>query len=188
MVPTPSPALLRALRSTETIRCTTSFPHNLRIPHASIRPPCRHPSLLSRSLSTTSHFRHPPPPTVPSPTSSNLESPTPSSAPSSTARGPPSTESTQTDFSAMDIFTNTPAPTNSIDACLSDGFHLDNGVKISGGDGLLLVGGEAFTWRPWEAASGEGRGGERLTNKKGQWEVGEMGWGVLGAVWPKPGM
>lgn len=81
----------------------------------------------------------------------------------------------------MDVFSNAPAPTASIDACISDGFHLDNGVKITGGSGLLLVSGEAFAWRPWEAG---GRG--RLLNKKGQWDTGEGAWGVLGLVWPKP--
>lgn len=81
----------------------------------------------------------------------------------------------------MDVFSNAPSPTASIDACLPDGFHLDNGVKITGGAGLLLVSGEAFAWRPWEAG---GRG--RLLNGRGQWDTGEGAWGLLGLVWPKP--
>ncbi|KAI9880826.1 MAG: hypothetical protein M1830_000262 [Pleopsidium flavum] len=79
-----------------------------------------------------------------------------------------------------------PAPTTSIDACLSDGFHLDSGLKIGGGSGCLLLAGEAFTWRPWEAF---GKGGEEKTkmlNGKGQWDVQKEAWGVLDLVWPKP--
>lgn len=77
----------------------------------------------------------------------------------------------------------TPAPSTSIDACLWDGFHLNSGVKIGGGSGALLVAGEAFAWRPWEA------GGEmRMVNGLGQWEVHDEVWGVLELLWPKPGM
>lgn len=56
---------------------------------------------------------------------------------------------------------------------------------------MLLVNGEAFGWCPWEAEGGVGVAGEgqkRLVNGKGQFEVGEAAWGVLGLVWPKPGM
>lgn len=49
---------------------------------------------------------------------------------------------------------------------------------------MLLVNGEAFGWCPWEA----GDGGMRLVNGKGQFEVEEGAWGLLGLVWPKPGM
>ncbi len=110
--------------------------------------------------------------------------------PPSTDRGPPSVEDTQTDFGNMNVLGNTPAPTTSIDACLSDGFHLDNGLKIGGGSGCLLVAGEAFSWRPW-GASGKGEEEEekrRMLNGKGQWDVQNDVWGVLDLVWPKPGM
>jgi hypothetical protein len=76
-----------------------------------------------------------------------------------------------------------PSPSTSIDACLWDGFHLDSGVKITGGTGVLLVAGEAFNWRPWEA----GRGNLKLVNARGQWDVDDEAWGLLGLVWPKPG-
>jgi len=99
-------------------------------------------------------------------------------------RGPPSKEDTQTDFSSLDILGNTPAPSTSIDACLWDGFHFNSGVKITGGTGVLLVGGEAFSWRPWLA----GKGDMKLVNEKGQWEVDDVAWGLLELVWPKPGM
>ncbi|KAI9730666.1 MAG: hypothetical protein M1834_005634 [Cirrosporium novae-zelandiae] len=69
--------------------------------------------------------------------------------PSSASELPRSEEETQTDFTAMDVLSQTPAPATSIDACLHDGFHLSNGMKITGGDGILLVDGEAFRWRPW---------------------------------------
>ena len=108
---------------------------------------------------------------------------------SNTDRGPVSKEDTQTDFGSMNVLGNTPPPTTSIDACLTDGFHLDNGLKIGGGSGCLLVAGEAFSWRPWEAvgkAGSSNRGG--MINAKGQWAVSKEAWGVLDLVWPKPGV
>ncbi|KAL3474217.1 hypothetical protein BJX99DRAFT_232128 [Aspergillus californicus] len=104
--------------------------------------------------------------------------------PSSHDRGPPSQEDTQTDFAALNVLGSVPAPTTAVDACLDDGFHLDNGVKITGGDGVLLVGGEAFAWRPWMGKEGGERNG--MVNGKGQFEVDEQVWGVLGLVWPRP--
>ena len=103
----------------------------------------------------------------------------------STDRGPISDESTQTDFGALDVLGNATPPTTAIDACLSDGFHLDNGVKITHGSGCLLVAGEAFSWRPWETIQ-SGRSG--MINKKGQWEIAKESWGILDLVWPKPGI
>ena len=166
----PSIPLLRALRTTATTG-TTLRPHHQTPHHLYSHRPHHPPQPLlfpftSRPLSTTHH----------------LLSSTPTTVPQTKDRGPTSTESTQTDFSAMDVFSNAPAPTASIDACLSDGFHLDNGVKITSGSGLLLVAGEAFMWRPWEAG---GRG--RLLNRRGQWGMAVEAWGVLGLVWPKPG-
>lgn len=108
-----------------------------------------------------------------------------SKPPKSRDRGPKSDEDTQTDFSALDVLRNTAAPATSIDATTSDGFALNNQMRVSG-CGLLLVGGEAFRWRPW-VGKGEGAGTARLTNAKGQWEVEQSGWGVLELVWPKPG-
>ena len=89
----------------------------------------------------------------------------------------------------MNVLGNMPPPMTAIDACLSDGFHLDNGVKITDGAGVLLVGGEAFAWTPWlepEGAASKGRG--NMINQKGQWEVSRDSWGVLDLMWPKPGM
>lgn len=91
----------------------------------------------------------------------------------------------------MDVLASAPVPATAVEVCHADGFSLNSGVRISGGDGALLVGGEAFVWRPWEAGSGGGRGEKRgvrrLVNEKGQWEVAEEVWGALGLLWPRPG-
>jgi NADH dehydrogenase [ubiquinone] 1 alpha subcomplex assembly factor 3 len=60
-------------------------------------------------------------------------------------------------------------------------------VKIPGGSGVLLVAGEAFAWSPWEAKKGK-EGALNLVNAKGQFDVEDESWGLLGLVWPKPGM
>ncbi|PSN65189.1 hypothetical protein BS50DRAFT_575253 [Corynespora cassiicola Philippines] len=116
--------------------------------------------------------------------------------PKSRDRGPKSNEDTQTDFGALDVLRNTPPPATAIDACTHDGFALNNQVRVSG-CGVLLVGGEAFRWRPWLRSDGkEGTVAEggvrddvmagRLLNAKGQWEVPDKSWGILELVWPKP--
>lgn len=99
-----------------------------------------------------------------------------------------------TDISALNVLADVAAPTTAIDACLDDGFHLDNGVKITNGDGCLLVDGEVFRWRPWIAADGKKSQGQSpvgagigMINEKGQWEVTDEVWGILKLVWPKPG-
>lgn len=122
-------------------------------------------------------------------------------APKSKDRGPASKEDTQTDFGALDVLGGMPPPTTGIDACMDDGFALNNGLRITGA-GVILVGGEAFKWRPWvrpgrpEGTIGEGAAGDdikgvssmsgKLKNAKGQWEADKMVWGALDLVWPKP--
>lgn len=91
---------------------------------------------------------------------------------------------------SFDVFGDIVAPMTAVDACLQDGFHLNNGVKVTGGDGCLLIDGEVFAWRPWEAGK---KGNEDVSpngmiNSKGQWEVADEAWGVLKLLWPKPGM
>jgi len=54
-------------------------------------------------------------------------------------------------------------------------------VKITGGKGVLLVGGEAFEWCPWLAGKTM-----EVVNGKGQWEVPDKAWGLLEVLWPKP--
>src|SRR6266536_2173583 len=150
----------------------------------------RYSRLATRHVSTTKH-RTPLSRTCPLTHREFSTTPHPSQSspkPQSHDRGPPSTEDTQTDFGTLNVLGNTPAPSTSIDAWLWGGVHLDNGVKVTGGGGVLLVAGEAFSWRPWEAGRKEGEGkGLRLVNEKGQWDVGDEAWGLLGLVWPKPG-
>lgn len=112
-------------------------------------------------------------------------------------RGPASTEDTQTDFTSLNVLGSIPAPTTAIDATLESGFQFNNGLRVGNGDGVLLVGGECFSWRPWLGSPGEGEEGgsggkkeelkKRMVNKKGQFEVDESVWGLLGIVWPRPG-
>lgn len=105
--------------------------------------------------------------------------------PKSRDRGPTSDEDTRTDFGAMNILGNMGTPATSIDACVSDGFHLNNGLKTSSGGGIILVGGEAFTWRPWEGAS---KKPAAMLSQAGSLEIGGSGgaWGLLELLWPKP--
>ena len=154
----PSADLLRALRSAN--RAATSFR-----PQRNLGPACNHvsshqhrrplrtPSIHSHSFHTSHQHAYATTPS--SPTQRPLRSP------KTHDRGPTSKETTQTDFSAMDIFntSNVNVPATSIDACTTDGFHLDNGIKTANGDGVLLLGGEAFVWRPWlTKAGGAGAG------------------------------
>ncbi|KAH0538988.1 hypothetical protein FGG08_004437 [Glutinoglossum americanum] len=103
-------------------------------------------------------------------------------------RGPASKESTQTDFASLDVLGKTPVPTTAIEACHADGFLLNSGLRVSSG-GVLLVGGEVFAWRPWEAVGGKKEKWKvkKLLNSKGQWDVPLEAWGLLDIVWPKPG-
>ena len=118
-------------------------------------------------------------------------------APKSRDRGPPSSEDTQTDFSALNVLGNATPPATGVDACTQDGFVLNNDIRVTG-CGVLLVGGEAFRWRPWvspgrrEGTIGEGGTGEdglkgSLKDSRGLWEAQNEAWGVLDLVWPKPG-
>lgn len=125
----------------------------------------------------------------------------PSRPPKSRDRGPVSKEDTQTDFNAMNILSNTPAPSTAIDSCTPDGFALNSGLKVTG-SGVMLVGGEAFKWRPWAreshkadaiGASGDGDDDKgvasmagKVMNARGQFEVDRQAWGILDLVWPKP--
>ncbi|KAF4119721.1 Protein of unknown function (DUF498/DUF598) [Geosmithia morbida] len=99
-----------------------------------------------------------------------------------------------TDIASLDVLGSVPAPSTSVDVCMQDGFGLNSGVTISGGDGAILVNGEAFSWRPWEAndavaGGGGGAAGEmrmRLVNAKGQFEVPAESLGMLDMLWPRP--
>ena len=97
----------------------------------------------------------------------------------------------------MDVFNtaNVSAPATSIDACTTDGFHLNNGLKIGGGSGILLLGGEAFTWRPWDAVevASSSSGGDTVVAKIGSMlsplgvlNITAPAWGLLEVLYPKP--
>ena len=113
----------------------------------------------------------------------------------------------------MDMLGQTPIPSSAVDECFADGFALNSGVRITNGAGVLLVGGEAFEWRPWVVAGEKGGAGEvekkgegegdavmgekrqrqevrrKLVNAKGQWALErEEQWGFLGRLWPRCGM
>ncbi|KAK7417893.1 hypothetical protein QQZ08_011474 [Neonectria magnoliae] len=86
-----------------------------------------------------------------------------------------------TDFSELDVLANTPVPSTSVDVCMYDGFGLNSGVTISDGNGVLLVDGEVFNWRPWEA-----KGTMNLANKKGQFEIPAQAFALFDLIWPRP--
>ena len=94
-----------------------------------------------------------------------------------------SEEKQPTNISDFDVLGSVPVPSTSVDVCMYDGFGLNSGITIDGGDGALLVNGEAFRWRPWEAI-----GEKTLVNKKGQFELPEESLQVFDALWPRPGM
>ncbi|KAJ6074547.1 uncharacterized protein N7446_002324 [Penicillium canescens] len=164
----PSPQLLRALRTS-----LTSTPARfIRIPSTASKCAIPKPShqLPSTRRNNSSTIRP-----------SRMVSRAHAHKPVSHDRGPQSNEDTQTDFAALNVLGNIPAPTTAIDATLDSGFHLNNGVKVTGGDGLLLVGGEAFAWRPWKAVEGakdDRDAKDNMINAKGQFELDESVWGV----------
>ncbi|KAM7200228.1 Protein of unknown function (DUF498/DUF598) domain containing protein [Rhypophila sp. PSN 637] len=90
------------------------------------------------------------------------------------------TEAPKTDFSQMDMLGQTPVPSTSIDVCSHDGFQFNSGAIIYNGDGALLVGGEAFSWRPWTTTD------KPLVNAKGQFELTRESLGILEVIWPRP--
>ncbi|PGH01087.1 hypothetical protein AJ80_09070 [Polytolypa hystricis UAMH7299] len=102
-----------------------------------------------------------------------------------------------TNIDALNVLGDIAAPTTSIDACLDDGFHLNNGMKVTGGSGCLLLDGEVFSWRPWEQQQQQQQGTtttptttsslqSAMVNPKGQFSLPPSSWGVLKLVYPKP--
>lgn len=186
----PSVELLRALRHSinhNVVTTTTFQPLHCRI---FLNPP-RLRDCHSRCLTTTAFLRN------------AARAPNPY-APTHRDRGPKSTEDTQTDFGAMDVLGNITAPATSVDACTTDGFHLDNGVKTDGGSGILLMGGEAFIWEPWRTlpppsssgddAAGGGQGprlaeaklSDLLDIRRGTLSLPKESLGLLEMLHPKP--
>lgn len=164
------------------------------------------PSSFPRSAAPSRHLNHP---------HSTRPQSQPQRPASNPDRGPVSNEDTQTDFEALNVLSAGPSPATAIDACTSDGFMLDSGLRVGEGDGLILVGTEAFVWRPWMTrpilgqtgiVTGEmlrSRAPDRwkqekqsqtprqssggVINELGQFEVPQGGWGLLDLMWPKPG-
>ena len=153
----PSYDLLRALRS-------AAIPLSSRRTCLAARAPTRH-----LSQSTRRAF-------------SKYPSHSATGPPKSHDRGPASTEDTQTDFGALDVLRNTKTPATSIDACTSTGFHLNNGIRTTDGSGILLLGGEAFTWRPWGPTGTI----TSLLSKTGILNIQQDMFGVLDMLYPKP--
>ncbi|KAM0431064.1 hypothetical protein ACHAPT_005702 [Fusarium lateritium] len=102
-------------------------------------------------------------------------------APSRRKDQEPPAQAPPTDFGELDILGNTPVPSTSVDVCMYDGFGLNSGATISDGNGALLVDGEAFNWRPWEA-----KGSLNLANKKGQFEIPAQAFALFDLIWPRP--
>ncbi|KAF4497836.1 nadh dehydrogenase [Fusarium agapanthi] len=86
-----------------------------------------------------------------------------------------------TNFAELDVLGNTPAPSTSVDVCMYDGFGLNSGITVTGGNGVLLIDGEVFNWRPWEA-----KGSMNLVNKKGQFELPPKAFALFDLLWPRP--
>ncbi|KAJ5289853.1 uncharacterized protein N7443_010106 [Penicillium atrosanguineum] len=176
----PSPQLLRALRTSLT-NAPRSFRLGVnasRLPRSFNASPCAPLPSTRRNNGTSIR-------------PSRMIPRSHSHKPVSHDRGPESDESTQTDFAALDVLGNMPAPSTAVDATLDSGFHLNSGVKISGGDAVILVGGEAFAWRPWKTVQGAANDREAkasMINAKGQFEIDEAAWGLLSAVYPRPDM
>ncbi|KPM39882.1 hypothetical protein AK830_g6648 [Neonectria ditissima] len=152
--------------------------------------PCAGPRALHQTLSQASR----------SPSRSAIAALTPQAAPSPNSRQPfplglrpfhavPKRRRGQeapahpgpTDFNELDVLANTPVPSTSVDVCMYDGFGLNSGVTISDGNGVLLVDGEVFNWRPWEA-----KGTMNLANKKGQFEIPAQAFALFDLIWPRP--
>lgn len=94
----------------------------------------------------------------------------------------PQAQAAPANLSELDMLGNTPAPSTSIDVCMYDGFGLNSGITIDGGDGALLVNGEAFAWRPWEM-----KGEKRMVNDKGQFDIPKESLSIFSLLWPRPG-
>ncbi|GJN71665.1 hypothetical protein PLICBS_005733 [Purpureocillium lilacinum] len=122
---------------------------------------------------------------LPSPRSHRLPAlssrPFHTTAPSRRSRRDVPKEPPPTDLNELNVLGNTPAPSTSVDVCTYDGFGLNSGVTITGGNGALLVNGEAFEWRPWEV-----KGVMEVSNKKGQFELPKEAFGLFDMLWPRP--
>ena len=90
----------------------------------------------------------------------------------------------------MDIMSSAgvTVPATSIDACVHDGFHLNNGVQTTGGMGVLLLDGEAFVWTPWNTQQQKPTeiGFGSLLSKRGILDIPISSLGLFSLIYPKP--
>ncbi|KAI4592229.1 hypothetical protein KJ359_011381 [Pestalotiopsis sp. 9143b] len=104
----------------------------------------------------------------------------------------PSGNPAATSLGLLDVLGNIPAPSTSVDICMSSGFVLNSGARVTDGSGIILVGGEAFRWRPWELSSPTStspdgkKEGPRVQNKKGQYDVPPPSLSLFAHLWPRP--
>ncbi|KAF3015242.1 hypothetical protein E8E14_000871 [Neopestalotiopsis sp. 37M] len=91
-----------------------------------------------------------------------------------------------TSLGLLDVLGNIPAPSTSVDICMSSGFVLNSGARVTDGSGIILVGGEAFRWRPWELSPSASEGKPHLQNKKGQYDVPPPSLSLFAHLWPRP--
>ena len=171
----PSLQLLRALRTSIRNECALGSGQLRPLRHSLVSGPSPYRNYSSGKTNITPHRP------------SRVEPRLQPAKPQTHDRGPRSEEKTQTDFAEMNVFSNIPTPATAVDACLDDGFHLDNGVKVTNGDGVLLVAGEAFAWRPWQSFKNTENPKRSMVNGKGQFELPEEAWGLLSLIWPRPG-
>jgi hypothetical protein len=92
------------------------------------------------------------------------------------------------DLASLDVLASAPVPSTNIDATLPRGFMFNSGLSILDGAGALLVGGEAFEWKPWLLNGPEDDPKNlRIVNSKGQIELPAEAFSLLSLVWPRPG-
>ncbi|KAH7349767.1 DUF498 domain-containing protein [Plectosphaerella cucumerina] len=91
------------------------------------------------------------------------------------------------DLASLDVLASAPVPSTNIDATLPRGFMFNSGLSILDGAGALLVGGEAFEWKPWLLNGPEDDPKNlRIVNSKGQIELPAEAFSLLSLVWPRP--
>jgi len=98
----------------------------------------------------------------------------------STANAPPShyKEPEPTSFDKLNM--SSPSPSTAIDSCGSHGFTLNNAIRVTDGSGIMLIGGEAFKWRPWLTQPDKNAAAQAV------WDVKPEAWGLLSLVSPRP--
>ncbi|EPS44409.1 hypothetical protein H072_1601 [Dactylellina haptotyla CBS 200.50] len=79
-------------------------------------------------------------------------------------------------FTDMNVLSGVPPPASAVEIVYDNGFLLNNGMRLMGKDGIIIVHNEAFNWLSHKAA--------RVHN--GVLELDDELWGILDVVAPKP--